>query len=181
MIPLAYLDWPDDVTTTTSTSTSTTTTGTTNTPAPTGTTETPTNTGTPTPTTTPQSGIWYTYCGNVGAGYPPGTVVGPVFEAGGNCTTRFNQLNNSGDIGSGWNCAPGDSNGSSVAPANCPTSAPTTEAPTNTGTPTPTPTPTTSTTTTTAPCNCSQFDNQCPPGFTATCNASCQFTGVCFG
>lgn len=174
MIPLAYLDWPDDVTTTTTTTSAPTTTTTTTTAAPTGPTSPTTDT---TATPAPTVGIWYTYCGNTAVGYPPGTVVGPVFEAGGNCTTRFNQLNSMGEIGSGWNCAPGNSSGSSVAPADCPTSPPTTGTTASTGTPPPTQT----TTTTAAPCNCSQFDNLCPPGFSATCTSSCQFTGVCFG
>ncbi len=37
------------------------------------------------------------------------------------------------------------------------------------------------TTTTAAPCNCSKYDGFCPPGFIATCNSNCGFTGVCLG
>lgn len=73
----------------------------------------------PTPTQTTATGIWYTYCGNVAAGYPPGTVIGPVYEAGGNCQTRFDQLTALEEIGSGWNCAPGNSSTSSVSAASC--------------------------------------------------------------
>ena len=140
---------PPVTTTTTSAPTTTTTTGapgttttTTTLPPTTGTTPGTTTTTTTTTTTLPPTttttttaaptGIWYTYCGNVAVGYPPGTVVGPVFEAGGNCTTKFNQLTALNEIGSGWNCAPGTSTSSSVAPAVCAVT--TTVAPTTTTT-----------------------------------------------
>lgn len=63
------------------------------------------------------TGIWYTYIGSVSAGYDPNTVVGPIFEKGGNCSTRYNVLLSTGDIGSDWNCAPGVASVSSVPPA----------------------------------------------------------------
>ena len=103
------------------------------TPTPTPVTPTPTPV-TPTPTAV-QNGVWYTYCGSVSAGYDPGTVVGPLFEAGETCSSIYNLLSSTGDIGSGWACAVGTSNTSSISAANCGV------------TPTPvTPTPTSSTT-----------------------------------
>jgi hypothetical protein len=63
------------------------------------------------------TGIWYTYIGSVSAGYAPNTVVGPIYEKGGSCSTRYNVLLSTGDIGSDWNCAPGIASVSSVPPA----------------------------------------------------------------
>ena len=73
---------------------------------------------TPTPTAV-QSGVWYTYCGSVSAGYDPGTVVGPLFAAGETCSSIYNFLSSTGDIGSGWNCAVGTSNTPSISAASC--------------------------------------------------------------
>jgi hypothetical protein len=63
------------------------------------------------------TGVWYTYIGSVSAGYDPNTVVGPIFEKGGNCSNIYNILLSTGDIGSDWNCAPGTAAVSSVPPA----------------------------------------------------------------
>ena len=104
---------------------------------------------TPTPTAV-QSGVWYTYCGSVSAGYDPGTVVGPLFAAGETCSSIYNFLSSTGDIGSGWNCAVGTSNTPSISAANCGvTPTPVTPTPV---TPTPvTPTPVTPTPVTPTP------------------------------
>jgi hypothetical protein len=65
------------------------------------------------------SGVWYTFCGNVSAGYDPGTVVGPVFDPSLTCSQALAQQTSFGEIGSGWNCASGTSASSSVPAANC--------------------------------------------------------------
>jgi hypothetical protein len=152
------------------------TTTTTTTVAPGTTSSTPATTTTTTAATTTTttvapvtSGVWYTYCGSVSAGYSPGTVVGPLFEAGTTCSAIFNEMTSMGEIGSGWNCAAGTSNTPSVSPASCgvttatttttaaPTTTTTTTAATTTAastspapTTTTTPAPTTTTTTTAA-------------------------------
>lgn len=97
-------------------------------PAPTPTPVTPTSpVPAPAPVAAPTLGVWYTYCGNVSAGYPPGTVVGPTFSEGGNCSSLESTLTSLGEIGSGWNCATGYSNSATVSAATCssPTPAPT--------------------------------------------------------
>jgi hypothetical protein len=70
-------------------------------------------------------------------------------------------------------------------PATTTTGGPTTTTTTTTTTAGPTTTTTTAapttTTTTAAPCNCSVFDNRCPPGLTAVCDENCEFTGLCLG
>ena len=77
----------------------------------------------PTPTSV-QNGVWYTYCGNVSAGYDPGTVIGPEFWADQTCAGALQVLTQTGEIGSGWNCAVGTSDTPSVAAANCATPTP---------------------------------------------------------
>jgi hypothetical protein len=65
------------------------------------------------------SGIWYTFCGNVSAGYNPGTVIGPIFDSSQTCSQALAEQTSYGEIGSGWNCATGTSGSSSVPAANC--------------------------------------------------------------
>lgn len=65
------------------------------------------------------SGVWYTYCGYVGAGYDPGTVVGPIFSSSQTCSQALAQLTSFGEIGSGWNCLPGTSGSPSISAASC--------------------------------------------------------------
>jgi cell division septation protein DedD len=65
------------------------------------------------------SGIWYTFCGNVSAGYSPGTVIGPIFNSSQTCSQALAEQTSYGEIGSGWNCATGTSGSSSVPAANC--------------------------------------------------------------
>lgn len=97
-------------------------------PTPTPTPVTPTSPiPTPAPVAAPTLGVWYTYCGSVSGGYPEGTVVGPEFVEGGNCSALNSSLTSMGEIGSGWNCATGYSNSATVSAATCssPTPAPT--------------------------------------------------------
>ena len=70
-------------------------------------------------TPTVQSGIWYTYCGSTSVGYPPNTSVGPEFTDAYNCAQMQQILTQTGEIGSGWNCAPGTSASPSVPAASC--------------------------------------------------------------
>jgi hypothetical protein len=71
-------------------------------------------------TPTASSGVWYTYCGNPSAGYDPGTVVGPIFEATKTCAQILQIITQSNDAVSGtWNCLPGTSAQPSVSAAVC--------------------------------------------------------------
>jgi hypothetical protein len=68
------------------------------------------------------AGVWYTHCGNVSAGYAPGTVIGPEFWPNTTCAQVQQILQQTGELGSGNNfaCAPGTSSGPpSVAAASC--------------------------------------------------------------
>jgi hypothetical protein len=71
-------------------------------------------------TPTAGSGVWYTYCGNPSAGYDPGTVIGPLFEATKTCAQLLQVINASNDAVSGtWDCEPGTSGQPSVTAASC--------------------------------------------------------------
>jgi hypothetical protein len=169
MIPLAYLDWPDEGTTTTTTTAAPTTSSTTTSSTTTG----ATTTSAPTTGTTTAAPCLNTY-------------EFTFFDGGCNYLIRDCNGNPIGNIRVTSCNSPGtDSTGATIPGCSqlCPTEPPptTTSGPTTTSAPTTTTAAPTTTTTTAAPCNCSQFDNQCPPGFTATCDSNCNFTGVCFG
>jgi hypothetical protein len=66
------------------------------------------------------SGVWYTYCGNVSAGYNPGTSIGPEFWPGKTCAQVQQILTQTGEIGSGFDCAVGTEGGTpTVSAAAC--------------------------------------------------------------
>jgi hypothetical protein len=67
-----------------------------------------------------QTGVWYTYCGNVSAGYNPGTSIGPEFWPGKTCAQVQQLLTQTGEIGSGFNCLAGPEAGPSpISAASC--------------------------------------------------------------
>ena len=67
-----------------------------------------------------QTGVWYTYCGSVSAGYNPGTSIGPEFWPGKTCAQVQQILTQTGEIGSGFNCLAGPEAGPSpISAASC--------------------------------------------------------------
>ena len=64
-----------------------------------------------------QTGVWYTYCGSVSAGYNPGTSIGPEFWPGKTCAQVQQLLTQTGEIGSGFDCLEGPEAGPSPIPA----------------------------------------------------------------